>query len=435
MKTIEYISVDKIVPHPDNPRREIGDVTELAESIKACGVLQNLTVVPCPARGEGMYVAIIGHRRLEASKLAGLTEVPCVVSDMTPQEQVATMLLENMARADLTAYEQAQGFQMLMDFGETVNTISQKTGFSKTTVRRRLEMAKLDQTKLQEKCKARQISLFEVDRLSEIEDVDERNRALDAVGTPNADNAYQKAIDAQRRRKRREKWIAVLAKKGIPFVKQDTLGAEWRYPDKYYIDVMAEPTDDLISEYFLDGEEYCAIDNTMYIYLRVKKEQVQQSANDEWKRKSEERVARVKALGEATERARVCRYSWLERNPRAFNSNPEGVCKILYRVLFDKDHLGKKYNGISKEALAALGSTEDNIDHEVPAVAIGRILLAWLDNNNAPYRSWDGEYNESRALNAVYDLLACVGYDPSTEEIELLNGTHEFYGEVNDDET
>lgn len=150
---------------------------------------------------------------------------------------------------------------------------------------------------------------------------------------------------------------------------------------------------------------------------------------------AEERVARVKALGEVTERARACRYSWLERNPRAFNSNPEGVCKILYRVLFDKDHLGKKYNGISKEALAALGSTEDNIDHEVPAVAIGRILLAWLDNDNAPYRSWDGEYNESRALNAVYDLLAYAGYAPSTEEVELLNGTSPLYGgDGNDDE-
>ena len=105
---IVYIPVDKIVPHVDNPRRDLGDLTELAESIKARGVMQNLTVVPCPARGEGMYAVIIGHRRLMASKLAGIAEVPCVIAEMTPEEQLATMLLENIQRVDLKPHEQAQ---------------------------------------------------------------------------------------------------------------------------------------------------------------------------------------------------------------------------------------------------------------------------------------------------------------------------------------
>ena len=120
---------------------------ELAESIKANGVLQNLTVVPNMVTGEISgetwqrgYKVIIGHRRLAAAKLAGLTEVPCVVTEMTPQEQVATMLLENMQRSDLTVYEQAQGFQMMLNMGETVETVSQKTGFSQSTVRRRVKL-------------------------------------------------------------------------------------------------------------------------------------------------------------------------------------------------------------------------------------------------------------------------------------------------------
>lgn len=111
MAELEYISVDRIHQHPDNPRKELGDLSELADSIKVNGVLQNLTVVPSYQvdaveeqilRGvidvpdDDQYVVIIGHRRLAAAKMAGLTEVPCVVASMTAKEQVQTMLMENM---------------------------------------------------------------------------------------------------------------------------------------------------------------------------------------------------------------------------------------------------------------------------------------------------------------------------------------------------
>ncbi len=105
---LKYIPVDKLFPHPDNPRKELGDLTELADSIRAKGVMQNLTVVPFVSKvnpkfnGKGLYTVIIGHRRCAAAKLAGLAELPCVVVEMTPEEQVATMLLENMQRVDLT---------------------------------------------------------------------------------------------------------------------------------------------------------------------------------------------------------------------------------------------------------------------------------------------------------------------------------------------
>ena len=427
MKELLYLNVDQLIPHPDNPRKDIGDITELAESIKACGVLQNLTVVPCPAQGKDKYVVVIGHRRLAASKLAGLTEVPCVVAEMSPQEQLTTMLLENIERSDLTPYEQAQGFQLLIDFGETVNTISERTGFSKSTVRRRLKMAELDQTKLAEKSKARQISLFEVERLCDIEDEAMRDRALDAVGTPEADNAYHKAMEKQAVVKGEAKWRSALEAKGIRLCKSEELDSTWAYPDPYYIDVKDEPTEEKIAEYIREGE-YVAIPSGRYIYLRIKREKQEAPVNTEWVEKEAERKAKVAALKEATDRARACRYDWLARNPRAFSSNTEGVCSILYRVLLDRDNLGKKYTGVGTATLAELGTTEDNIGREVPAVAIGRILLAWLDRDNATYVSWSGAYDESRALNAVYDLLACVGYDPSTEEIELLNGTSALYG-------
>ena len=123
MKVIDRnteLPIELLQPHPDNPRKDVGDVTELADSIKVNGIFQNLTVIK---DGEG-YTVIIGHRRLAAAKQAGLKKVPCNVAEMTEQEQISTMLLENMQRNDLTVYEQAQGFQMMIDLGETKESIS-----------------------------------------------------------------------------------------------------------------------------------------------------------------------------------------------------------------------------------------------------------------------------------------------------------------------
>ena len=144
MNEITMIPVDQLIHHPQNPRLDLGDLTELAESIRNQGVLQNLTVVPeAEFPGDDHYPVVIGNRRMEAAKMAGLAEVPCVISDMDYNTQIATMLTENIHRTDLTLFEQAQGFQMMMDLGYTEGKISEMTGFSRTTVKRRVEMAKL----------------------------------------------------------------------------------------------------------------------------------------------------------------------------------------------------------------------------------------------------------------------------------------------------
>ena len=175
MAEILYIPIDKLNPHPDNPRKEIGDVSELAESIKAKGVLQNLTVVPyvSPVHGrvmEGLYTILIGHRRFAAAKLAGLKELPCVVVEMSKEDQIATMLVENMQRSDLTIYEEAKGFQMMLDLGKTVKDVSDMSGFSEATVKRRVKLAALDEKKFK-KAVDRGATLFDFAKLDEIEDM------------------------------------------------------------------------------------------------------------------------------------------------------------------------------------------------------------------------------------------------------------------------
>ena len=182
-KQLVNIPIGHLAPHPNNPRKDIGDVEELAKSIEVNGLMQNLTVVPKNADGPvtptSDFIVLIGHRRLAAAKKAGLTELPCkIIEGLSDREQLSTMLEENMQRTDLTIYEQAEGFQMMLDLGETMDTLMEKTGFSETTIRHRLNIAKLDKKKLQEAEDSFQISIKDLSLLEGIEDIKTRNRVL-----------------------------------------------------------------------------------------------------------------------------------------------------------------------------------------------------------------------------------------------------------------
>lgn len=125
---ITNIPRSKLEPHPDNPRKDLGDLSELAASIRKQGLLQNLTVVPSPDSPD-KYRIVIGHRRFSASGIAGLDELPCIIdTKMTYPEQIAVMMSENIQRNDLTITERVGGIQMMMDLGMNVGEISGNTG-------------------------------------------------------------------------------------------------------------------------------------------------------------------------------------------------------------------------------------------------------------------------------------------------------------------
>lgn len=179
-RDIVYIGIDHIHTHPENPRKDLGDLTELAESMKKQGCLQNLTVVPVEEQ-PGEYYALIGNRRHGASKLAGLEELPCRIAEgLSRKEQLSIMLEENMQRSDLTIYEQAQGFQLMLDLGDTEEQIAEKTGFSKTTIRRRLNIAKLNQDELKKKEQDEnfQLTLKDLYELEKVKDIKTRDKIL-----------------------------------------------------------------------------------------------------------------------------------------------------------------------------------------------------------------------------------------------------------------
>jgi len=127
------IPIDKIRPNPDQPRKTIGDVRELSDSIKEKGVLEPLLVRFVPH--EDTYYIISGERRYHASMAAGLHELPCIEKIADDAETLEIALIENLQRKDLTAFEEADGLQRLADqFDYTHDDIAKKIGRSRSSV-------------------------------------------------------------------------------------------------------------------------------------------------------------------------------------------------------------------------------------------------------------------------------------------------------------
>jgi ParB family chromosome partitioning protein len=136
------LPIDKIEPNPEQPRVEIGDLTELTGSIKEKGVLEPLLVKP--NRETGTWMIIAGERRWRSANLAGLREVPCIELDIDEREVAEIALIENLQRKDLNVWEEADGLAALGSrFGYTHDEIAKKIGKSRTTVTEAMAIAGL----------------------------------------------------------------------------------------------------------------------------------------------------------------------------------------------------------------------------------------------------------------------------------------------------
>lgn len=209
---ITMIPIAQLIPHPQNPRKSLGDLTELADSIRANGIYQNLTVVPNPPVPDS-FTVIIGHRRLAAAKAAGLDKVPCAIVKMTDKQQLETMLLENMQRADLTVLEEAQGLQLLIDLGDDVASLSKSTGFSKKTIKNRLLLNAYDPDSVT-KAFDRGATLEDYVKLAKIQDPNLRDKVAVDLGTSNFAYALDKALKKEKWANEKEKCIELLLSAG-----------------------------------------------------------------------------------------------------------------------------------------------------------------------------------------------------------------------------
>jgi ParB family chromosome partitioning protein len=150
------IALEKLDPNPEQPRVEIGDLTELTSSIKEKGVLEPLLVKP--SRLSGRWMIIAGERRWRAARAAGLREVPCIEMDVDDRAVAEIALIENMQRKDLTAWEEADGLRALCErFGYTHEQVAHKVGKSRSTITEALSVAALPEA-IRERCRRADIN-------------------------------------------------------------------------------------------------------------------------------------------------------------------------------------------------------------------------------------------------------------------------------------
>lgn len=448
-QTIQMIEVSRIDPHKNNPRKNLGDLTEFAEGIKASGILQNLTIVPQDAeeynkkieqkkKYTGRYTVIIGHRRHGGAKLAGLSEVPCSIVIMSEKEQIATMLQENIQREDLTPIEQAHGFQMMLDLGDTVSEIVHKTGFSKNKVYKRLNLNKLDQKKL-EKASERGGTLSDYAELEKINDIKKRNEVLDSIGTNNFDWKLKAAIKEELIEKNKPAMLEVLKS----FATEIKSNATHKYSyekivnfDSIEVEKFKKPKDAGKVKYF-----YC--DYNSYFHLYKENENATKKTDEKLAEQQRRQRQFKKAIKSAFRQAYELRLDFAKN----FKYSPKtelDVVQIAVDVIMSEDNkikedIFKDFYGITEQFRKSWQDGENETFSEALERVKGESVQYHVKLFRGAYLNMEEgaemmctdynviEYRKNANLEKLYKNLEAVGYDMSDDEKALLDGTHELY--------
>jgi ParB family transcriptional regulator, chromosome partitioning protein len=440
---IKLIEIGRLWPHPNNPRKDLGDLTELAESIKANGILQNLTVVPwfseitgvgCddPMEQEVMgYRVIIGHRRLAAAALAGLKEVMCSVVEMDKKTQIATMLLENMQRSDLTIIEQAEGFQMMIDLGESVSNISQQTGFSQTTVRRRVKLLELDKDKFYESA-MRGGTLMDYMELDKIKSVELKNKVLEDIGTNNFNWALKDAL----RQEETEENKATLIKLLETFAIQVTDDDGMEFVERIYF---YNGANDFEKPEDAGEEKYCFIDKGAYIDLLQEKEEEHEEAETESEEKDKrtleefQEAEKRSAFKEVSKKAFQLRLEFVKDytgNKKHATAIMEFTTRtiLLDRTYFDMDQFLELMNiDLEEDEEFSFEKIADDFLKSPESIMLVTVYCQLQDSEQSSYWDWNYSYKKDEELDLIYEFLQKLGYEMSDEEKALQNGTHKLF--------
>lgn len=329
---IVMLKRSQLHPNPDNPRKDLGELEELKESIREHGIMQNLTVVPMNDDLEDFYI-LIGHRRFAASE-GILFELPCVIAEgLTKAEQVSIMLCENMQRSDLTFMEQAHGFQLMMDLGDTVENISQKTGFSESTVKHRLEIAKLKQKSIDAAMENFQPTIGDYIELEKVKDLKKRNEILEEAESSN-DIRYsvEAYIAEQNRQKNSKKYLELIRSLGWKETKDyfDFYSMNAKYKEVKgltRIDVEKDYDDSAIQEF--------AARNTEPIFFRYDGYYITFAIKNPQKKEKEKKKTKQELLEEAR-----------KKNTAILNDTRTVICDRYYEFIDEIDDV-KEFKELS----------------------------------------------------------------------------------------
>lgn len=174
------VPIDKIRPNPYQPRKsfDVDALEELAASIRKFGVLQPLLV---SEDDNGAYMLIAGERRLRASHMAELKEVPVIISEYTDQQIAEIALIENLQREDLHYLEEAEGYEQLLDkFSLTQENVAARVGKKQSTIANKLRLLRLSSA-IRAKLVEKKLSERHARALLKIPEEEKRAEVLDTI--------------------------------------------------------------------------------------------------------------------------------------------------------------------------------------------------------------------------------------------------------------
>ena len=446
---IQEIELSKLKNHPMNVRRTYADIDELADSIKKNGVMQNLTVIPDPDQ-EGCYLVVIGNRRLLAAQKAGLQTVPCQITDMDQKTVAETMLLENMQRNDLSIIDQAYGFQLCLDLGDTPADIAEKTGLSKQTVKHRIEIARLDEDSLERRYNDPnfQLTMKDLIALEKIKNVDKRNEILNsAYSSAEMRRLAENAVRDQNRQEAAEKIMQELKVNIKPCPKKLF---DQRYTDKIervaWFDIDGNMKQEAIKENKKKVMKAAAGEKQLYQYISWNSLEIIRETDKKAGKKQEIQLTpREQAVIEIQQHCKQ-----MSKDRRAFvneiirqgrkcyaKDNLETLIESIFRTDANcsmaaemRAEAGNDYWKMTNEERQELRKKIEArpIEHR----CLAAIMEAVSGDDTVDYRK---VYDEEAAdrLFAAYEALANYNYVLTQEETQILSGTHPLYKELVDE--
>lgn len=406
---IKKYPIEKFEAHPNNPRKDLGDLTELSDSIRQLGVLQNLIVV---INGDKLRV-VAGHRRLEAAKLAEVKELPAAISELSEKEQLEIMLLENLQRENLTLTEQADGFQLLIDLGSSVEEICQETGFSERSVYYRLNIAKLNKKSIEkaEKKLGDQMRLSDFIALEKVENVKTRNKLLSEYGGRRDFDYY---IEEEVKREKRIKNVKELEKKAKEAgLEEGAWVSSWdsgitNYKSSFYEEIKKIPK----------GVKYYSIDKSgerIIFYSKEKKKKgdlsPQEKKEKEERQKKNEARSTIQNIEEQITEALKSYIWYLYQNAEEQEKKDEVLYYIIRFIAEEYTHYG---------TTEAFEEKKPKTVEEVLEIMLAESMdsLNWFDNWDCAPREQEGAQKE------LFEYAIKEGLVLDAECVNALAGTH-----------